>query len=372
MVSEPLKESFAHTLKNFWTGKRFLKLFLFALVLGNITYYCVWMLARRQVVTNAASHHSKVYTAYVQAVERARKTPDTAPGSTATGLSAAANTSGNDGGGETVSADGATNTLSAVSPFWGALREVRRQFPHLRVAVVLQGTVDGDRDRKVLDVLRARARDWVYNDTQDGWARSFYSLPTKNTAAFQVVSDVRDDLSSWETTAGVMGGYAFILLFAFGWFWTRALDEAEQAVPVAANGPVRSKINVLQQTAGEVGQVLAELQEELALIEAQSTGANPDVIKAIDDMTSQIRLLAVNGSIEAARSADAYRVFHVLMQEINQLATQCRTQLKSVEVGKGAYAGMRRKLEQINARVNGEEAVGQPRSGAATAFRRVG
>ena len=169
-----------------------------------------------------------------------------------------------------------------------------------------------------------------------------------------------------------MGGYAFMLLFAFGWFWTRALDEAGQIVPTSVAGPVRAKINVLHQTAGEVGTVLAELQEELALIEAHATGANPDVIKAIDDMTSQIRLLAVNGSIEAARSADAYRVFHVLMQEINQLATQCRAQLKTVEAGKSAYSGMRRKIDQIQARVNGEEVTGQPRSGAGTAFRRVG
>ncbi|MBI3555328.1 MAG: methyl-accepting chemotaxis protein [Deltaproteobacteria bacterium] len=357
MASEPLKESFAHTLKTFWTGKRFLKLFIFALLLGNITYYCVWMLARRQVVTNAANHHSKVYNAYVQAVERARKSPvpeaQGAPGVPA---------------GEAVAPDGATSALSAISPYWGGLREVRKQFPHLRVAVVLQGTVDGDRDRKVLDVLRTRARDWVYNDTQDGWARSFYSLPTKDASAFQVVSDIRDDLAGWETTAGVMGGYAFILLFAFGWFWTRALDEAGQAVPVI------KFLNQASQATGEVAVVLAELQREMAAIEASDAagGLNPDVIKAIDDMTSQIRLLAVNGSIEAARSADAYRVFHVLMQEINQLATQCRAQLKNVDAGKGSYSGVRRKLDQLQARVSGDEEVGQPRSAAGTAFRRVG
>ena len=353
MVSEPLKESFAHTLKTFWTGKRFLKLFIFALLLGNITYYCVWMLARRQVVTNAANQHTKVYTAYVQAVEHARKAPE--------GDAAVI---------DPISGDEATKSLISVSPFWGALRDVRRQFPHLKVNVVVQGTVDADRDHKILEVLRNRARDSVYNDTQDGWARTFYSLPTKNTAAFEVVSDVRDDLSSWETTAGVMGGYAFILLFAFGWFWTRALDEAGQAGSISA--PVRTKINGLQQATFEVGTVLNELQNELASIETNATGVNPDVVKAIDDMTSQIRLLAVNGSIEAARSADAYRVFHVLMQEINQLATQCRAQLKTVDGSRGAFSGMRRKIDQIQARVNGEEASDQPRSGVSTAFRRVG
>lgn len=309
--------SVSHTLKTFWNGKRFLKLLIFSLIMANVTMYCVGVMARRQVVNNAINHHNKVYTAYLQAVERMRKPNDSIE----------------------------KKSDVAVSPYWTALREVRKQFPFFKLNVVLQASAVGERDRKVMDVLKARPRGWSLTDETEGWARSFYVLPTKNTAAFQVVSFVRDDISAWEYTAIMIGVYSFVLLFAFGWFWTRALaDASEVPVPVATQAAV-TREEMIRERIAAINALMAEFETVLKDLHASLEKApSQEVIQALDEIASQIRMLAVNGSIEAARSADSYRVFHVMMQEINQLATHSRELIKAVDLG-----DVRHKIEQLEA-----------------------
>lgn len=295
--------SLSHTLKIFWTGKRFLKLLIFALIMANVTMYCVGVLARRQVIDNSINYHNKIYMTYLQYVERYRK----------------------------MSESGEKELPSGVSHYWLALRELRKQFPLSRLNVVLHSTAVSDRDRKVLEVFKNKPRGWSLTDETEGWARTFYVLPTKNISAFQVVSFVREDLNAWENTAMMIGGYAFILLFAFGWFWTRGFDESSNAQEISARLAAASAV------VDEIGVVINDLR--IALDKAP----NADVVKTLDELASQIRMLAVNGSIEAARSVDTFRVFHVMMQEINHLATQSRELLKNIDLSE-----MRQKIDAIN------------------------
>lgn len=382
MQAKPLKASLLHTLKTFWTGKRFLKLFIFALLMGNVTLYCVGIVARRQVMTNSISHHNKVYTAYLQAVERARKVVSIPqPGAPSPEAS---------GEGELTKPESenaeARDPKPSVSPYWVALRDVRRQFPFYRLNVALQGATDGERDKRVLDLLKNRPRGWNLTDETEGWARTFYVLPTRNVAAFQVVSYVRDDLNEWENTAILIGIYAFLLLFAFGWFWTRALDDSAAAVPDQPFGSsgyraeMRERIAALGAAAREMESVLGELlrsvdEAERAIGELAGSGA----VAALDEIVAQVRLLALNGSIEAARSPEAYRVFHVVMHEINQLATQARDLLKGVaerSVPAEGFAAIRRKIRDAQRLLPSETAgageAGQSRHGTGTSVRRVG
>lgn len=299
--------SLSHTLKTFWTGKRFLKLLIFALIMANVTMYCVGVLARRQVIESAITHHNKVYTTYLQYVERYRKMSESTD----------------------------KELPSGVSHYWLALREVRKQFPLFKLDVVLQGNAVGERDRKILEIFKNKPRGWSLTDETEGWARTFYVLPTKNISAFQAVSFVRDDLSAWEYTAMLIGGYSFVLLIAFGWFWTRGFDEPQSA---ANEKEIQTRLAAVGAVVDEIGAVINELR--VALEKAPDS----EVVNTLDELASQIRMLSVNGSIEAARSADTFRVFHVMMQEINHLATQSRELLKTIDLGE-----VRSKIEAIDA-----------------------
>lgn len=99
------KESFAHTVKKFWTRKRLLKLFLFALILANISMYCVGILARKQVLNSTVSMHQKIYTAFMQSVEAAKLTRN--------------------------------KENQSISPYWVALADIRKQFPFQKLNIVL-------------------------------------------------------------------------------------------------------------------------------------------------------------------------------------------------------------------------------------------
>lgn len=296
----------------------FVKLLVAALIIANATMYGVGVLARRQVMSNAISQHNKVYLAYLQTVERMRK-------------------------GEVT---GAKSPDTGVSPYWLALRELRKQFPYFKLNIEFQASAVGERDRKVMEVLKSHARGSSLSDQAGGWARSFYVLPTKNVAALRVTSLVRDDLNAWETTAKMIGGGIFMLLLAFGWLSSRKPKyEAE----------IQQRIQGIKAIMSELDAVMMELVSAMEKLPGQ------DAVKALDEMASQIRMLAVNGSIEAARSADTYRIFHVMMQEINQLATHSRELIKTFDV-----AGVQRQVAQIEEILRAKSAV--PAAAVSEAF----
>ncbi|MEW6056373.1 MAG: methyl-accepting chemotaxis protein [Bdellovibrionota bacterium] len=334
------------TITRFWTRKRFVKLFLFALLMGNVTLYCVGMLARRQVMDTAIRHHNKVYTAYLQTVERSRK--PAAQSASAADASVESNIEPKADGASKTEASKLTEANSvANSPYWLALRETRRQFPYHRVNVVLDGAVDAEAERRIFEVLKNRPRGWTVTDEAEGWARTFYVLPSRNTAALQVTSYVRDDIREWENTALLIGAYGFFLLFAFGWFWTRALDDAAGDSRESGSGEdfqnaVRGQLSSIQTLSTEIGASLDELSRNVDAVHQKSSN--------LDEMLVQIRLLAINGSVEAARNAESYRVFHVIMQEINQLAASSR-ELVSSRNGSCIFdhlASVQQRLQSMN------------------------
>lgn len=317
-------------------GKRVFRLFGLAFLMAGATYCCVVTLAKRQAVSSAASRHGKIYLSYVQAVGRARKN---SPDAAADGAAAAADPS-----------------MAGISPYWLALRDVRREFPSYRTNVLLQDTPDGDRERKILETLKNRPRDSMVSDEENGWARSFYALPTRNTAVLQVASDVQEELSGWESAALVIGACVFVALFAFGWLAMRVLGAA-RSEPQLAVQP--SAVAGFRETTEQIGGVIAELQANLAALERRPPPIRIEVAQELDELAAQIRMLALNGSIEAARSPEAYRVFHVLMQEINHLATHSRKRIKELSLPAPAAE-------------SSSEASAQPSPVSGTAVRRVG
>jgi len=353
-MQQATKESIAHTIRSFWSARRVLKLFIFALLMANVSLYCVGTLARRQVIANATNQHSKLYMEYLQAVERAR--------SVDTSKEQVNNNKDKDQGdveqGE---------IIGKLSPYWFALREVRKQFPFYKMHILLPTTADSERDKKILDLFKQRPKGWSLSDESEGWARTFYVLPTKNIAAFQVVSYVRDDLKTWEWASVSIAAYSFALLFAFGWFWTRSLEEPNRS------RHIKSKLRAMDALVAEMGISLSQLEQRATEHQALS----PKALQALDELSAQIRLLAVNGSIEAARSAESYRVFHVIMQEINQLASQSRDLLKDCGAAGSDHAFeqelklFRRKLYEFQSSANVEAGAEQQNDPSASS-RRVG
>lgn len=364
MQTQATKASLMHTLRAFWTGKRFLKLFLFALLLGDLTYYCVSMLAKQQLIHNVVRRHDRIYYSYLQVFEQLRRLPSTESSVTASAPAQAAKDSG---------ADPSLGGDQANSAYWSALRELRRQNPQMRLDIIVQGTVGAEREARVMEALRAHMRDWLVTDEREGSVHSFYLLPTRVFAAFQVTTDAREDFAAWERTSIVMGGYAFILLLAFGWFWTRALDEGDVASRVS-----KDKIREIYRVMSEISAALEGLQNSLADLEREQGRGIGERLRGLNDNLAQIRLFAVNGSIEAARSAETYRVFSVLMQEINQLATSMRDQVKALDDGRGGVAvstsELQSRITQLRSKLSHEagdfsrEAASSP----TTTFRRVG
>lgn len=375
-------------LRTFWSGKKLLQLFIFALLMGNISLYCVGMTAKRQVMANAMTQHYKIYAAFLQAVERARK-PATDPQQNID--MAEADISATD-----------DSTTANPSPYWSALKEMRRQFPYYRVAMLVQGGVDADADKKIFEMLRTRPRGWSITDENDGWARSFYTLSAHNTAALQVVSYVKDDLNAWEKTALMIGVYSFALLLIFGWLSMRGYEEtsntsATTLAPVenaqaatTESAPrneqlkeeIRRRLTLIQDVLREMDTAFAGMHQAIENLEKHKTSPDDGVLKTLDEMVAQVRLLAVNGSIEAARSADTYRVFHVIMQEINQLATHSRELMKTLTGQRPEMSlnEIREKLGELQGIMrsgitmsNHDGATGgEPRSGGVKSSRRAG
>ncbi len=73
-----------------------------------------------------------------------------------------------------------------------------------------------------------------------------------------------------------------------------------------------------------MGPVIEEMKSALEELERRSHFADSPLVRSLEDVAGQIHLLAVNGSIEAVRSAETQRVFQSLMQDMNQLAMKSR------------------------------------------------
>ena len=287
MQTQFSRRSIAYTLKKFWGRQRVAKLFSFALLLANLTMYGVNTIAKKQVIKNTVSQQTRIYNAFLTTVEKYKV--------------------------------GKTTQLEKASPYWSALRVLRLQYPQYRLVILSSDSEAAKLEEKVVSRLRNKPKGHNFTDEVDGWTRTFYLLPTREFAALQVVTYTRDDLSAWGEAAALIGAYAFVLLLAFGWFWTRSLTSNSSE---HSEQPTRNQIAAVKAVLDEMAVMIERVRSDLMRIAA--SGSVPDFSITFD----QIRALVINGSIEAARNVDAYRVFHVILNEINLLALRARDQVQ--------------------------------------------
>jgi hypothetical protein len=302
------------TVRVFFSGKRMLVLLIFALLFGNISFYLVDRAANRQIEKSFTLSHAKVYQSYLQFVERAKKE---------------INLSNN--GPQPYTPGVGTNTLSQ-SPYWLALREMKKTFPQHRINVVLENSLETDVDRKLFEVIRNKPKGWTTNVEVDGWIRSVYVLPTRDIAALEVVSYLRDEVTAWQDVSIFSSLFGFTLFFAFGWFWTRSLQHTA--------GDVRVHLKGLGQTSQQIGDLLTKTEHILRGLANGATANNQPAMNLQDlrDALNQIKLLAVNGSLEAGRSGELGKMTLLIMSEINHLANTAKEKIAGFENKSGGGA----------------------------------
>ncbi|PWR73203.1 methyl-accepting chemotaxis protein [Methanospirillum lacunae] len=81
-------------------------------------------------------------------------------------------------------------------------------------------------------------------------------------------------------------------------------------------------MNVITRNAGEVDQVISEIQQEMKKIN--------EIVKLITDIANQTNLLALNAAIEAARAGEMGRGFAVVASEVKALALESRQSAEKI------------------------------------------
>lgn len=310
-----MQPSISHTLSKFWNGKRFIILAIFSLMAGNIVAYVVGSLAEKQLRETTVVSHGKIFSLFNELLEQEKKTTTT-----------------------TLPVSDAVNTVAqndALSPdfepsltasFWGALKEVRKQFPSNKAGLITDATADNEREKKILTLLKNRPKGWKFTELEDGWLRSYFVLPTKSVSSFEVVSYVRDELQAWKSTAVWLGLFTGLIFLAFGWFWSRALDQ--RPVNAVAFAHVDERIEGITRVIHEMGVVLVEMEVSLEQAQRSSFILPTEKATQIAEYLSQMKMLVVNGTIEAGRTNGAGKIFVTIFQELAKSIESTRVLLK--------------------------------------------
>ncbi len=333
------ESTFFQSAKTFFNGKRFLVLCIFALIAGNITLYVTGYFSRKRVQENSTKQHLRIFQTYLETVEKHRR--ESQPAS--------------------IHEDPSTSQQSPeseVSPYWKALVEIRKQFPQNKVSILIPESAQIDSDKKVFEILKNKPRGWQFTDESDGWARTFFVLPTKNATALQVIAYIKDELQEWQNTALLLGVYSFVLFLFFGWFWTRAggssignkLLNIEEHT---SKDLVQKKIQAIQMVFEEMSHTVFQVKSSLEHLGKSTNQTQKAIFDTIDEMILQIKNLTVNGLIEAARNAESYRVFHVIFDEISLLAVNARDLLKQLLPQELNIGPLKEKLDEISALTHG-------------------
>ena len=154
----------------FVNPKRFVMLSFFALLAGYSATIMVQTLATNQVRGSARLQHSKVYSSYERAVDRHRKLLGTAQeGMQIQSMVSALNNE----------KPAATRTPE-TSPWWLALHDVRKEFPSLRISVLVQNAQTSADVLHFLERVKDKPRGYSASDEEKGWNRSnFYKSTCK-------------------------------------------------------------------------------------------------------------------------------------------------------------------------------------------------
>lgn len=308
-----MQPSVSQTLSRFWNGKRFIVLAIFALLSGNIVAYVVGAAAEKQVKDAALGAHGKIFSVFNEVIEQEKKATPATPESMST-----------------VSQNDALNPdfePSLTASFWSALKETRRQYSNFKTGLITEASADNEREKKILSILKNKPKAWKFSELEDGWLRSYFVLPTKTVSAFEVISYVRDDLQTWKSTALWLGFFAGFIFLAFGWFWSRALDQKHHFASYE-NLPTDEKISNIAGVVQEIASLITQMETDLELTEKSVFILTKDKANQISEGLSEIKMLILNGTIEAGRNAAMAKTFLPIFQELGKSIEKARQQLK--------------------------------------------
>lgn len=316
-------------LRRYVDPKRSVLLLLFSLLCANVIGFLAQWMAGQQVSASARATHARVYAAYEKAVDRNRRLVGTAK----QGLQIQNMLSNLNGGhegqaGQQASAHGTPEkpAPAASSPWWMALQDLKKEFPSLRIGIIVKSPV--------LDSIKNGPRGFTVSNDDSGWARSYFLLPTRNAAALTVSSFTKQELAYWRDQSVRLGIYTFLIFMAFGWFWMRALQDSENraaALPREQQALVAAKIAEIRATLAAMATLTEDLRHGVRDAERVADLSTNPILKGIEESVNHIHLLAINGSLESLRSPDAQRVFHELLQEINQLSLKSKRLIGKLE-----------------------------------------
>ena len=100
----------------------------------------------------------------------------------------------------------------------------------------------------------------------------------------------------------------------------RALEAAAREA-FAAVTEVTSRMDALRERTRRVGETMASAARDAM----QQVAKTDDVMKTVQELSEQSRMLAINGSVEAVRAGEHGRAFGVLSREMVELAEHART-----------------------------------------------
>ncbi len=121
----------------------------------------------------------------------------------------------------------------------------------------------------------------------------------------------------------------------------RALDAAAREA-FAAVSEVTSRMDTLRERTRRVGESMAAAARSAT----EQVARTDDVMRTVQELSEQSRMLAINGSVEAVRAGEHGRAFGVLARELVELAEHARTSGGEIQ---GTLRQVRASIERLTA-----------------------
>jgi hypothetical protein len=326
-ITENLTERVTKSLGRYTDPKRLVMLLLFSLVAANSVYFSSNEAAKTRVSQNAQLTHFKIYRHYELAVERHKKKLEVL--NQGNQLQSAIK-SLNDGSQE--NEDVQLKSKPAASSWWLALNDLKKEYPDKKVTILVKNAGNTAKDKNILESITNKPRGFTITEQDADWVTSHFVLPTKNLAVISINSYVRDQLQSWNSFSMQLSVWVFILFMVFGWFWTRAQEDANalsDRVKREMQEHIHEKLQLIKEVISKVDSILRNTTESLDGLYSENQSNQGELTKNLEEVLNQIHLLAINGTIESLKNEVKSTLFQGLLQEINQNALRAKRLLES-------------------------------------------